>query len=212
MLLGALCYKPQFGLLLPLALAAGREWRAFAGASATVVLLVLISLAMFGPATWLDFLTTAGGAHSMYESGRILFAGMANVFGGARTVGAPVPLAYALQIATSLTVAAIVVAAWHRRLPLASRAAILAAGAVVAAPLSLLYDLMLTSVAALWLIRERNAPAAAPWEGVAIGVVYLALLEGRWTGERWHIPVYAMAALTLFAIAAGRAWRELRQR
>jgi len=33
LLFGALVIKPQFGLLLPLAFIAGRQWRAFAGAS-----------------------------------------------------------------------------------------------------------------------------------------------------------------------------------
>ncbi len=36
-LLGLLCYKPQFGILIPLALAAGGYWRAFIAAGATVV-------------------------------------------------------------------------------------------------------------------------------------------------------------------------------
>jgi alpha-1,2-mannosyltransferase len=39
LLFGALCYKPQFGLLVPVALAAGRNWRAFAAAGSTVIAL-----------------------------------------------------------------------------------------------------------------------------------------------------------------------------
>src|SRR5512146_2067108 len=37
--LGALAFKPQLGILLPLALAAGGHWRAFASAAATVAIL-----------------------------------------------------------------------------------------------------------------------------------------------------------------------------
>ena len=64
----------------------------------------------------------------------------------------------------------IVVAAWRRRLSLPTRAAVLAAATVVAAPLVLLYDLMLAAVAAAWLVRDRNSPAASGLgDGIAGG-------------------------------------------
>src|SRR6185369_11142314 len=47
-LFGALCYKPHFGLLVPLALAAGGHWRAFLAAAASATALVVASLALFG--------------------------------------------------------------------------------------------------------------------------------------------------------------------
>src|SRR4029077_15220908 len=53
LLFGPLCNKPQFGSLLPVALAAAGEWRAFAAAAVSAAGLVLISLALFGIATWL---------------------------------------------------------------------------------------------------------------------------------------------------------------
>src|SRR5205807_196242 len=102
LLFGALCYKPQFALLLPLALAAGGQWRAIAAAAASAGAFVLLSLALFGADTWQAWLATAGSSPAMYGSGRILFAGMANTFGGARLLGADVTLSYALQAVVSL--------------------------------------------------------------------------------------------------------------
>jgi len=212
LLFGALCYKPQFGILVPLALAAAGQWRAFAAAAATVAVLVLASLALFGAATWQAFFAAAGASPAMYESGRILFAGMANPFGAARLLGAGPALAYGLQAAASLGAAAIVVVVWRRRLSLPTRAATLAAAAVVAAPLALLYDLMLASIAALWLIRDRDSPAAAAWEKVALAALFLMVLDGRGLAERWHIPAFPLAVLALFAIAGARSWREMAQR
>ncbi|HEX3861343.1 MAG TPA: glycosyltransferase family 87 protein [Stellaceae bacterium] len=211
-LLGALCYKPQLGVLVPFALIAGGEWRAFIGATASVVLLVLASLALFGSATWLAFLNTAGDAHTIYESGRISFGGMANSFGAARLLGASAPFAYAAQAAASVLAAAVVVTAWRRRPTLPTRAVMLLAGALVAAPLSLLYDLMLGVIAAAWLVRDRASPAAAPWESVALALLYMVLLCGRGVPENWHIPVFPLAALGLFAIAIARMWRETASR
>jgi alpha-1,2-mannosyltransferase len=209
LLFGALCYKPQFGLLVPLALAAAGRWRAVAAAAASVAGLVLLSLALFGAATWRDFFAVAGGSHAMYASGRILFAGMANMFGAARLLGAGVPLAYALQAVASLVAAAVVVIVWRRGLALPIRAATLAAATLVAAPLALFYDLMLGAVAAAWLIRDADSPAAAGWEKIALAAFYLVLLHGPSRGEQWRIPLFPLAALALFAIVVARAWREM---
>jgi hypothetical protein len=208
LLFGALCYKPQFGLMIPLALAAAGQWRAFAAAAASAAALVLVSIAMFGVDTWRSFIDTVVASPTMYQSGRILFAGMANVFGGARVLGAEAGFAYGLQAIATLSAGIIVVVVWRRRLSLPTRAAVLAAATVVAAPLVLLYDLMLAAITAAWLVRDRNSPAASGWEMVLLAVVYLVLLDGRTLGEKWHLPVFPLAAIGVLAIAASRAWRE----
>ena len=51
-LLGLLSFKPQLGLLAPLALAAAGLWRTFAVACATVTGLVIIAAIAFGPEAW----------------------------------------------------------------------------------------------------------------------------------------------------------------
>ena len=213
LLFGALCYKPHFGLLMPLALAAGGHWRAFAGAAASAVGLALISLLLFGIGTWEAFLATAAGSHAVYESGRILFAGMVSPFGGVRLLGGSIALAYAVQGAASLIAAAGVIIVWGRRLPLSTRAAVLASATLVALPLSLLYDLMLGSIAAAWLVRDRASLAARGWEMTALaGLVLVLLVSTPSVAAKWHFPVFPLAALALFGIAVGRAWREMAQR
>src|SRR5271156_1367741 len=52
LLFGALCVKPHFALLVPVALAAGGRWRAVAAAFASAAALCLLSLAVFGWQTW----------------------------------------------------------------------------------------------------------------------------------------------------------------
>jgi alpha-1,2-mannosyltransferase len=208
LLFGALCYKPQFGLMIPLALAAAGQWRAVAAAAASAATLVLLSVAVFGIEAWRAFIETVTASPAMYQSGRILFEGMANVFGGARVLGAEAGLAYALQGIATVGAGIVVVAVWRRRLSLPTRAAVLAAATVVAAPLALLYDLMLAAIAAAWLVRDRNSPAASRWETIVLAAIYLLLLDGRTLGERWHMPVFPLAAIGVLAIAAARAWRE----
>ena len=209
LLFGALCYKPQFGLMVPLALAAAGQWRAFAAAAIAAAALGLLSLALFGTGTWQAFLEVAGSSPAMYASGRILFAGMANSFGAARLLGAGPPLAYAAQAVASLAAAGVVVAVWRRGLGLPTRAATLAAATIVAAPLALFYDLMLAAIAAAWLVRDRGSPAAAGWESAVLAALYLVVLDGRGLAEHWRVPAFPLAAIALLALAAARAWREM---
>src|SRR3546814_13973031 len=51
-LFGILTVKPQLGILLPFALLAARQWTAIAAAGATTVLLVGISVLLFGWESW----------------------------------------------------------------------------------------------------------------------------------------------------------------
>jgi alpha-1,2-mannosyltransferase len=212
LLFGLLCYKPHFGLLVPVALAAAGRWRSFAAAAASAGALILASVAWFGWETWQDFFATAAGAHAVYESGRILFAGFASPFGAVRLWGGSVALAYAVQAAAGLTAAALVVIVWRRGLSLATRGATLAAATLVAAPLALLYDLMLGTVAAAWLLRDDGKGGATPLEKTVLVGLYLLLLDARKLGETWHVPAAALAACGLFALVAARAARELAQR
>src|SRR5580698_4456223 len=55
--LGCLAYKPQLGIIVPLALAVARRWRAFVWASATVLVLAAAATLVFGPEIWLPFIS-----------------------------------------------------------------------------------------------------------------------------------------------------------
>src|ERR1700738_978794 len=53
--IGCLTYKPQFGILLPVALIAARQWRACVSAAVTAIFLVAASAAAFGVDGWAAF-------------------------------------------------------------------------------------------------------------------------------------------------------------
>jgi hypothetical protein len=210
LLFGLLCYKPHFGLLVPVALAAGGYWRGFAAAAISAGSLALVSLLLFGWETWHGFFVTAGASHTIYESGRILFTGFTNPFGAVRLLGGPVGLAYAVQGAAALLATALVFIVWRWRLSLPIRAAMLAAATLVAAPVAIFYDLMLGTIAACWLMRDQSQPIS-PAEKTFFAGIVLLLLDVRHLGEAYHVPTAAIAALGLLAIAASRAFRELAQ-
>jgi hypothetical protein len=209
MLFGALCYKPQFALLIPLALAAGSHWRAFAGAFISAAALCLLSLVLFGWETWRDFVTSVATASSaVYAFGRIPFDGYINLFGAVRQLGGSQNIAYAAQAAASLSAAAVVALVWHRNLPLPVRAATLASAAIVAAPLALFYDLMMGAIATLWLLRGAGRDNLPDWERVALIGLFMLSLSPRRLAEFSHLPIGSFIALGLAGLVAVHVLRH----
>ena len=206
---GALCYKPHFALLMPLALGIGGHWRAFIAAAGSAAALVLFSVALLGWGPWQAFVATASASHAMYESGRILFGGFVSPFGAMRLMGASVGAAYAVQAAFAVIAATVVAIVWRRGLSLPVRGAVLASATLLAVPLSLLYDLMLGAVAACWLLRGEHRQPMPAWEKTAFVLIYAALLNSRSLSETLSVPINTIAALSLFGLATRRAAREL---
>jgi glycosyl transferase family 87 len=202
LLFGALCYKPHFGLLVPVALAAGGHWRAFAGAFLGAAALCLLSLALFGWETWSNYLVAAAASPATYQSGHIAFSGFANPFGGVLLLGGTPTMAYAAQGATILAAGLLVGYVWHAGLPLPIRAATLASATLAAAPIVLFYDLMLAAVAALWLLRAGETYRLAEWEKMALAALFLLALNPRSVSEMTQLPIGPLVTLGFAAFVA----------
>jgi len=207
-LFGLLCYKPHFGLLIPVALVAGGRWRAFAGAAVAAAAMVALSVAFFGWQTWQDFFALAGGSHSTYESGRIDLSGFVTLFGGLRLMGAPSTIAYAVQGLGSLAAIALVAVVWRCNLSLPVRAAALAAATLIAVPVALVYDFLLAGIAMAWLIRAGSERGFLPWEKVTLAAIFVVPLLSRDFGTATHVPLAQLALIALLALIARRALCE----
>jgi alpha-1,2-mannosyltransferase len=200
---GALCYKPHFALLVPVALLTGRDWRALGAFLGSAVALCGLSLVIFGWDTWQDYLAAAAGSHATYASGRINFGGLITPFGGVLLAGGTPNAAYVAQAAATLGAGLLVAFVWRRGLPLPIRAATLAAASLVAVPVALIYDFMLAAVAAAWLVRD---PAGlAGWERVALTALFVLSMIPPSLAEAWHVPAGPLLALALLVLIAARA-------
>lgn len=209
-MLGLLCYKPHYGMLVPIALGAGQHWRAFIGAAAVVLGLIGLSVALFGVETWQAYLTAASGSSKVYESGRIDLAGMITVFGAARLSGAPPQAAWALQAVAALVMAAVVALVWRRDDHPNARRVILLVSTLLAVPLSLVYDQLLLLVAMAWILRDARDSGFLPWERLILVAVWPLSLMTWIIGSSWHIPIaplthIAVLVLGLRRVYAGRA-------
>jgi hypothetical protein len=206
LLFGALCYKPHFGMLVPVALIAGGHWRALAAAVVSTAALCALSLILFGWGTWHDFLAEAVRSHTTYESGKVSFGGFVTPLGAVLLLDGTASAAYAVQAAATLVAGLLVAHVWRSGQPLAIRAATLAAATLVAVPVALVYDLMLAAVAAGWLTRDEGGLSA--WESATIGFLIILTLDPRDIAEVWHVPVAPFAAVAVLALTAMRAFRR----
>jgi hypothetical protein len=152
--LGLLSYKPQYGVLFPLALVAASQWRTFLAAAITATALALLSWIAFGAESWQAFFHWMPMfSQAFFTEGRATFYKLQSVFGLVRTFGGSEQLAWTLQWFTSLTVAAGVVTLWHTRADYAMKAAALAAGTLLLTPYLFLYDMMVLAIPVGFLLR-----------------------------------------------------------
>lgn len=205
-LLGLLIYKPQFGVLIPLALAAGGYWRAFVAAGLTVLALCAASYVAFGIETWDAFRDSITLTREIVlEKGDTGFHKIQSVFAAVRLLGGSAGLAYAAQGIVFISVAAIVFRLWRGNKAFAPKAAALIAGSMLATPYLLDYDLMIAAPAIAFLAAHGLNKGFAPYEKSLLAFVFIAPLLSRAIAEHMLLPLGLIAVLLLFSIAIKRA-------
>ena len=176
--LGLLTMKPQFWLLVPVALVASRQWKALGASVVAALALAAASAAVFGVDSWRHWLVLAQAsyddAHGRWvELGRMWGD---SVYACVVSAGLPPGIADAAQVAAALLAIGLVFAAFALRLAPERRMAIVLAATILAAPHSSLADSVLLAVAvALW-CREALAAAASLGQWTLALALWLAPL------------------------------------
>jgi alpha-1,2-mannosyltransferase len=209
LLLGLLCYKPHFGLLVPVALLAGREWRAIVGAAISISGLIVLSLAVFGWETWTAYLAAFVHSDQVYTTGRVDFAGVITPFGASRLLGLDTSVAYAIQIVATMVAVIIVALVWRRSTNHNLRCATLLAATLFAVPLALLYDQLLLCAAVAWLIREARQTGLLNWEAPVLVATYPVSLITLTVGQGYHVPLGLLTTGAVLALCLRRTWQSL---
>lgn len=200
-LFGLVAYKPQFGVLIPLALAAGGHWRAFAAAAATVAVLALAATLALGVEVWRAFLDSLAFTREVViERGDTGWHKIQSVFSWVRMWGGTVALAYAVQGAVAIAVGCAVIWLWRRSAPFALQAAALLIGTLLATPYSLDYDLMLLAPAIALLAGEGIRRGFAPWEKTLLAGLWLVPLVARSVAQTTLIPLAVPLMLAAFVM------------
>ena len=157
--------KPHLAMLVPLALVAGRRWRAIGGIAVAVFALSLASWTAYGSGPWIAFFAAPGLARELLETGRIPYSFLQSVFAGIRLLGGGIPVSYALQGVALACAAVFVWIAW--RAPVArpgTRAMTLLIGGLLATPYAFEYDLVLLVLGLAFMARSRLSEGWGPWE------------------------------------------------
>jgi hypothetical protein len=212
LLWGALIYKPHLAMMMPIALLAGRNWRAFIAMAASAAAIAAISLLWFGAGTWQAFFTEAQSAASSFTTGRVGFAGLVSLFGAARLLGAGPLAADILQGVVALAAAAFVALVWARGQSLEVRALALIAAGLIAPPVILFYDLLPAAIAIAWLTLDARRTGYLPWEKYLLGIIWIVPIVSRGVGIAWGVPLGPIATVALIGLAWARARNEWRRR
>ncbi len=201
-----LCYKPHFGLLIPLALAAAGEWSAIAAAGLVLVSLVGISALLFGPETWLAFLHAMSHAQGDFAAGHVVpWRPMISVYGAARMLGAGPAAAYVAEALVSVVVAGCTVWSWRRPDDGSGiRNAVLVSGTLLIAPVGLFYDLVLLLVAVAWIVRSATRTPLGSRERLVLASVWLAGLVCYPAAGAAHVPVGTICTCCIFIMSLAR--------
>lgn len=178
--LGCLAYKPQLGIVVPLALAVARRWRTFAFASMTVLALAAAATLVFGFGIWPPFLADMAVAqHNWLEAPVPAYLQfLITPFGALRLHDAPLWLAYAVQAVVSVIAVLVLLRALWMRPPGArsgsAEIAAIAACVPFCSPFMLEYDLVILAVPMAWLFGEGLRTGFRRGEGAALAAAYVA--------------------------------------
>ncbi|WP_162915100.1 glycosyltransferase family 87 protein [Desertibaculum subflavum] len=208
LLLGLASIKPQLGLLLPVALIAGGQWRALIAAGLGAVGFAGCAGVAFGPDIWQAFLDQMPEASLAMRAGSVPWGKMVTLYAGLRVLGAGEILALTAQGLALLAMACLLALVWRDRDPARAplRAAILVAATPLAAPVALDYDLLLMLLPMLWLTAHARAHGIGSWEISGAALIYLLPFIARPLALHLGLPI-APLALILFLALLVRRWQ-----
>lgn len=201
MLFGLATIKPQFGPLVPLVLLLTGQWRVIAAAAASALALALLATLAFGVQPWVDWLALSSAAQAAMSDGSVGFAKMVSLFAGARLLGAPAWLAYALQTALSAAVVLGIAGTALRRGWSDALGAALLVGALLVTPFVLDYDLALLAFPLIWLAAQEHRR----WERLTILLAFAAPAFARPLALSIGVPILPPILLALFVLVLRRA-------
>jgi arabinofuranan 3-O-arabinosyltransferase len=214
--MGSLTYKPQFGVLVPVALAASRQWRAFVSAAVTAALLAAASIAAFGTGVWaafprqlvaqsnLNFFADADGDWGYLQS----------VYGLVRTLHGGAALAWLAHGTIALALAVIVWVVWRSPVRYALKAAVLSTAALIATPYAFAYDMAALAIPVAFLARDQTRRALLRGEQTILTVLFGGSLAVLVTfGDRpggmtfGSTPIGPLVTITLLGVILRGAWQ-----
>ncbi len=209
-LLGLLSYKPHLAVLIPVALAAGRRWRALVSMVVSAAALIAASLLVLGTGAWTAFFHNLPGSLAILETGRLgkdvvlATAKMPTWAAAVLLAGGPPWLAQLLQAGVMVATTGIVFWVWSREAPAGVRAAVLVLCALLFPPYEFIYDLAILALPLAWLAWEGHVEGWRPGEQALLVLAFLTPLLMPIFAGTIHLQVAPLVLTALLAMALRR--------
>jgi hypothetical protein len=210
-LFGLLAYKPQLGLLLPVALISAGLWRSIAAAAVTCAVCAIASSWAFGADIWPVWLHQMVDYSGHFDPLNYL---MPTIAANARMVGLPARIALVVQAAVTIPVMIVVWRAFRAGVT-ERAAALLVVGMFLATPHAFNYDMPMMTAAIVWYFEESLRARGGPTLGEATMLTLALILPfAMWAlGDRGPPISWAPLLLLFVMIARPReALATLRER
>ncbi len=205
-LIGLLAYKPQFGVLIPVALFAGGRWSTIGAAVATIAALLAVSFVTLGGGVWHAFADSMTFTQTVVlEQGGIGWEKIQSVFSAMRMWGAGVHLAYAIQIALALMLAASLAWLWQSNAEFELKASALATASLLATPYVLDYDLVALAVGIVFFVRHGLSRGFRTFEISLLAAAWIVPLLSRGVAGAIGIPLGLVVLLAFYVFTLRRA-------
>jgi arabinofuranan 3-O-arabinosyltransferase len=204
--IGCLTYKPQLGVLFPVALVAARQWRVCVSAAITSAVLAGISIAVFGIGPWEAFpqqLLAHAGVYLVQENARLFtWTIFQTVYGLVRALHGNVVMAWLAQGCAAVGVATIVWLVWRSPTRYPLKAALLSAATLLATPYGWAYDMTEIVIPLAFLATDQIRYGLLRGEqSILIGLFAACVLMVVCGGSP---PVGPLMIITLLVVILGR--------
>ena len=215
--MGCLTYKPQFGILFPVALAASNQWRTFASAAATAVLLAGASIVLFDTGVWITFPRglVIQGSLNLFADPDSNWGLLQTVYGLIRDLHGGAAPAWVMQGVTTVGVAIIVWLVWRSEVRYALKAATLSAAALIATPYAFAYDLAAIAIPIAFLASDQIRCGLLRGEQTILLALFgtvlaiLVIFADRPVGTTFgSVPLGPVVIITVLAVVLRRAFRR----
>jgi hypothetical protein len=205
LLFGLTCYKPQFAVVIPVALAATGHLRTLGVAVATALFLAAAVTAVFGWEVWPAFADSMHFTRTVVlEQGNTGFHKMQSLFAFVRLLGGSIPLAYLAQILLALTILVGLVGIWRSGASASDKKSALCLAALMITPYCMDYDLMLLAPVIALCAAQGKVRGFANFEVLSLALLWLAPGLTRGLAQHAFIPLGTAAVLFSFV----QIWRR----
>ncbi len=203
--LGLITYKPQFAILVMVALICGRHWRALWGAASSALGLAAISVALFGPKAWLLFYRNLPVSMEFLRSAPR--PKMISLFPSLLLLKDEPAAAWILQGIMMLAAVAVLIWGWRVGAP-PLRKALLVLLTLLFTPHAFYYDLTLLALPLAWIGWEGQTRGWLPGEQTILTLAWLLpfLMIFRFLEINLNLPLAPLILLALVILVLRRQY------